>query len=74
MGFDVTCVSETASSQQSFQKRSSGDYRRGFCVLELEQLPRGAYNVRPTTFNPGQEGPFFLDISASVPITVSKLQ
>ncbi|KAK2172111.1 hypothetical protein NP493_993g00016 [Ridgeia piscesae] len=46
----------------------------GFCVLDLENVSGGTYNIQPSTFNPGQEGPFFLNVSCSCPLTLSQLQ
>ncbi|TRZ03121.1 hypothetical protein DNTS_029902, partial [Danionella cerebrum] len=75
VGFEVVTVSATGDSGSSgSQKRGSGDYRCGFCYMELENLPAGIYNVTPTTFLPKQEGPFFLDFSSATPLRVSQLQ
>ncbi|XP_051576823.1 calpain-7-like isoform X2 [Myxocyprinus asiaticus] len=75
VGFEVVTVSTAGDSGSSgSQKRGSGDYRCGFCYMELEHLPAGIYNVIPTTFLPKQEGPFFLDISSVTPLRVSQLQ
>ena len=49
-------------------------FRRGFCVLELENVVGGVYNIMPCTFHPGKEGPFFLTVSASTQISLVKLQ
>uniref|UniRef100_A0A672PVS8 Calpain 7 n=1 Tax=Sinocyclocheilus grahami TaxID=75366 RepID=A0A672PVS8_SINGR len=73
VGFEVVTVS-TAGDSGSSEKRGSGDYRCGFCYMELENLPAGIYNVIPTTFLPKQEGPFFLDFSSATPLRVSPLQ
>ena len=43
-------------------------------MLQLSDLPGGTYNIRPTTFSAGQEGPFFLTLSASCPMKVAQLQ
>ncbi|XP_069504845.1 calpain-7 isoform X2 [Ambystoma mexicanum] len=75
VGFEVVAVSTVGEPGPSgFQKKSSGDYRCGFCYLELESVPAGVYNVIPTTFLPQQEGPFFLDFNSAIPIRVSSLQ
>uniref|UniRef100_A0A8C1IT21 Calpain 7 n=1 Tax=Cyprinus carpio TaxID=7962 RepID=A0A8C1IT21_CYPCA len=73
VGFEVVTVS-TAGESGSSEKRGSGDYRCGFCYMEVENLPAGIYNVIPTTFLPKQEGPFFLDFSSATPLRVSQLQ
>ncbi|XP_062320939.1 calpain-7 [Osmerus eperlanus] len=75
VGFEVQTVSTVAEAGPGgLQKRSSGDYRCGFCYMEVDQVPAGIYNVTPTTFLPKQEGPFFLDFSSAMPLKVSQLQ
>lgn len=37
-------------------------YRPGFVVLELSNLPGGSYTISPSTFTPGQEGPYILKV------------
>ena len=74
VGFKVVCVEENVTgTASSFQKRDSGDFRRGFAVLELENIAGGVYNIAPCTFKPGQEGPYFLTVSAAGPITLTSL-
>ncbi|CAI7935190.1 calpain-7 isoform X1, partial [Podarcis lilfordi] len=72
VGFEVVTVS--AVGEQGFQKKNSGDYRCGFCYLELECVPAGIYNIIPSTFLPQQEGPFFLDFNSVTPLKTSQLQ
>ncbi|KAM8826921.1 LOW QUALITY PROTEIN: calpain-7 [Synchiropus picturatus] len=75
VGFEMVTVSLAADSGSSaLQKRSSGDYRCGFCYLELDSVPAGVFNIIPTTFLPKQEGPFFLDFFSTSPLKVSQLQ
>ncbi|KAJ1101694.1 hypothetical protein NDU88_006759 [Pleurodeles waltl] len=75
VGFEVVTVSAVSEPGPSgFQKKSSGDYRCGFCYLELESIPAGVYNIIPTTFLPQQEGPFFLDFNSATPVKISSLQ
>ncbi|XP_048735989.2 calpain-7-like isoform X2 [Ostrea edulis] len=75
VGFEVTCVSENnPGAPGQFKKTSSGDYRNGYCVLQLDRISGGVYNVMPSTFLPGQEGPFFLDFSSSSPLTAVQIQ
>ncbi|XP_067261286.1 calpain-7 [Chanodichthys erythropterus] len=75
VGFEVVTVSTAGDSGSSgSQKRGSGDYRCGFCYMEVENFPAGIYNVIPTTFLPKQEGPFFLDFSSVTPLRISQLQ
>lgn len=75
IGLDVVCV--TANDQNApgiFRKKSSGAFRSGFVVMEIEGVPAGTYNIIPSTFLPGQEGPFLLTIKSSCPVTVNRLQ
>ncbi|TSK16117.1 Calpain-7 [Bagarius yarrelli] len=75
VGFEVLTVSPAVEAGVSgTPKRGSGDYRCGFCYMELEHVPAGIYNVIPTTFLPNQEGPFFLDFFSATPLRVSQLQ
>lgn len=75
VGFEITTVSEsTPGAAGAFKKTSSGDYRNGYSVFELNRISGGIYNIMPSTFLPGQEGPFFLDISSSCPVSLSQLQ
>ncbi|XP_068401994.1 calpain-7 isoform X2 [Eschrichtius robustus] len=75
VGFEVVTVSVVGDpGPHGFQRKSSGDYRCGFCYLELENIPAGIYNIIPSTFLPKQEGPFFLDFNSIVPIKTTQLQ
>ncbi|XP_062473196.1 calpain-7 isoform X3 [Pezoporus occidentalis] len=75
VGFELNTVSTVGEpGSYGFQKKSSGDYRCGFCYLELENIVAGVYNIIPTTFLPQQEGPFFLDFNSTTPLKVSQLQ
>ncbi|XP_061383599.1 calpain-7-like isoform X2 [Danaus plexippus] len=55
-----------------FLRESSGAYRSGFVVLELNNLPGGRYLLTPSTFYPGQEGPFFLELRSTCSITAER--
>ncbi|GAB0097193.1 calpain-7 [Sergentomyia squamirostris] len=74
VGFEVITVS-CADPQvtASFIKQSSGVYRSGYCMLELENLPAGVYTVIPTTFLPAQEGPFIMDIKCSTGVKIEEV-
>lgn len=75
VGFEMVTVSTVGDpGPAAFQKKSSGDYRCGFCYMELDHIPAGLYNLVPTTFLPKQEGPFFLDFFSTSPLKVSQLQ
>ncbi|XP_055694259.1 calpain-7-like [Lutzomyia longipalpis] len=74
VGFEVTTVScDDPEVTASFIKQGSGVYRSGYCMLELENLPAGVYTVVPTTFLPGQEGPFILDIKCSTGVKIEEI-
>lgn len=47
--------------------------RRGFVYLELDNISGGVYNIRPCTFYPNQESPFFLTVKSSAPISISRM-
>lgn len=52
-----------------FLKQSSGLFRSGFVVLVLSNLPAGRYIITVSTFLPGQEGPFILELKSSCQLT-----
>ncbi|XP_004925190.1 calpain-7 [Bombyx mori] len=52
-----------------FLKLTSGPFRSGFVVLEMPNLPAGKYVVTVSTFLPGQEGPFILELRSTCPVT-----
>ncbi|XP_069874711.1 calpain-7 isoform X2 [Dipodomys merriami] len=75
VGFEVVSVSLVGDpGPHGFSRKSSGDYRCGFCYLELENIPAGIFNIIPSTFLPKQEGPFFLDLNSTIPIKTTQLQ
>uniref|UniRef100_A0A2I3FZZ4 Calpain 7 n=1 Tax=Nomascus leucogenys TaxID=61853 RepID=A0A2I3FZZ4_NOMLE len=75
VGFEVVTVSTLGDpGPHGFLRKSSGDYRCGFCYLELENIPSGIFNIIPSTFLPKQEGPFFLDFNSIVPVKITQLQ
>lgn len=42
--------------------------------MELGSVPPGVYQIVPSTYLPGQEGPFFLKIQSSNPIKLQRVQ
>ncbi|GLH15298.1 Uncharacterized protein GBIM_19783 [Gryllus bimaculatus] len=75
IGIEVVCVvCSDPNSPSAFKKKSSGPFRSGFVVLEIDTIPSGTYDVIPSTFFPGQEGPFFLTVKASSPVKLARLQ
>jgi calpain-7 len=55
-----------------FISKTTDSFRSGFCVLDLENLPAGSYHIRPSTFLPNQDGPFFLKLKSSVKLQIDK--
>lgn len=75
VGFDVITVTiNNGNAKGNFSRKSSGPYRSGFVIMELENVPCGIYNIIPSTFLPEQEGPFFLTVQSSCPIKLTRLQ
>ncbi|XP_050298407.1 calpain-7-like [Anthonomus grandis grandis] len=50
-----------------FKSKMSGPYRSGYTILELPNVPSGTLELIPSTFLPGQEGPFILVVKSSAP-------
>ena len=72
IGFDILTVSASdKNSQQYFSKKSSGLYRSGFVVLTVEAVA-GVFDIIPSTFSPGQEGPFFLMVASNSSFKLTK--
>ena len=73
VGLEVVVVSlDDPSMTAPFVSKLSGSYRSGYCVIALENLPAGQYNVIPSAFLPSQEGPFILNFKATTGITVGR--
>lgn len=74
MGIEVTIVSLTDDGVTApFKSTSSGPYRSGFVVLQLDEVPSGIYHIVPSTFLPNQEGPFFLTVKSSCPFKLTRI-
>ncbi|XP_018046701.1 PREDICTED: calpain-7-like [Atta colombica] len=66
IGFDInTVILKDINAITAFKTKSSGPFRSGFVYLELEDVPAGTYHIIPSTYVPGQEGPFFLICKSS---------
>lgn len=75
VGFEVINITENVpNAPGSFQRKSSGDFRSGYCILQLDNISGGVYNLMACTFHPGKEGPFFLEFSSSNAFTITQLQ
>jgi hypothetical protein len=72
IGFEVKLVS--AYRKHTFESKSTGVFRYGCTVLELESLPAGTYAVQVMTFNAGQECPFICAIQCSTDFTYKRVQ
>lgn len=57
-----------------FKSLSSGDYRNGFVILEIDDVQSGLYHLIPSTFYPEQEGPFILTVRCTSPITLRHIK
>ncbi|XP_050080262.1 calpain-7-like [Anopheles maculipalpis] len=74
VGLDLTVVSlsdETVTAP--FVSQKTGVYRSGFCVLDLQGIPAGVYQVRPSTYQPEQESPFFLKVKSTTNVVIEKV-
>ena len=52
---------------------TTGNYRNGFCILEVPRVPPGRYVLTPATFEPRQEGPFALLVGSNAPVALATL-
>jgi len=52
-------------NKHEFKMKSTGDYRKGYCVLAVEGVSGGTYTIRPSTYVPGQVGPFILEVESN---------
>ncbi|XP_015603072.1 calpain-7 isoform X2 [Cephus cinctus] len=74
IGFElITMQLNDPEVSNAFKTKSSGPFRPGFVQLELENVPAGTYDIVPSTFLPGQEGPFFLTCKASCKILLTRV-
>ncbi|XP_022129624.2 calpain-7 [Pieris rapae] len=70
MGVDARVESlDDPSVTAPFLKESSGAFRSGFVVLQLRNLPAGRYILTTSTFYPGEEGPFFLELKSTCEVS-----
>ncbi|CAD5221634.1 unnamed protein product [Bursaphelenchus xylophilus] len=72
VGFEVVQISSRRN--KPFNRCTSGDFRSGCTVLELNSVPAGTYSIMPMTFNPGQEGPFLLKIQSDTGFKFKRVQ
>lgn len=75
IGLEISTVTVVNQNSPNYFKRNdSGSFRSGFTYLQLKSLPAGTYQIVPSTFNPGQIGPFFITVKSSHPIKLSRLK
>ncbi|XP_054012473.1 calpain-7-like [Hylaeus anthracinus] len=75
IGFNImSVVLNDADAPGAFKMKTSGPFRSGFVYLELDDVPAGTYNIIPSTYIPGQEGPFFLTCKSSCKLQLQRLQ
>jgi len=53
-----------------FISKTTETFRSGFCVIDMENLPAGVYSIRPSTYLPMQEGPFFLKLKSTAKLQI----
>ncbi|XP_044253389.1 calpain-7-like [Tribolium madens] len=74
IGIEVVILKVSDDSLTApFRSKSSGAYRSGYVILELEDIPAGVLQIVPSTFLPSQEGPFFLLVKSSAPIQLTRI-
>ncbi|KAK4472053.1 hypothetical protein MN116_005427 [Schistosoma mekongi] len=74
LGLELIRISAKNNQAPNQQDRSTtGDYRRGYVVLEQAGLSGGVYNVVASTYRPGQEGPFILSVKSVRDFTITAL-
>ncbi|XP_047358341.1 calpain-7-like isoform X2 [Vespa velutina] len=74
IGFDIVMVTINNPNAEVFKSKNSGSFRPGFVYLELERVPAGMYHIIPSTYLPGQEGPFFLICKSSCNLFLRRIQ
>ncbi|CAG0886383.1 unnamed protein product [Darwinula stevensoni] len=75
IGFDLlpVVIDDPQAQNTPIPRKSSGPYRSGFVVLELEDISSGSYDIIPSTFRPKEEGPFIMCVQTSCPLSLSPL-
>lgn len=74
VGFEIAVVSlDDANVTAPFVSKTTGSYRTGYCVMDLNDMPAGTYNLIPSTYLPGQEAPFILNIKATTNISIERV-
>lgn len=75
VGLELTVVSlEDPTVTAPFVNKSTGSYRSGFCVLDVQNLPAGTYYLVPSTYLPNCVGPFFLTFKCTTGLKIERLR
>ncbi|KAL3272897.1 hypothetical protein HHI36_014357 [Cryptolaemus montrouzieri] len=69
----ISRINDHETVTAPFKSKSSGPYRSGYVILELENIPAGTLIIIPSTFLPSQEGPFIISAKSSSPIELTPL-
>lgn len=73
VGLELTVSSlDDPNITAPFISKTTESFRSGFCVLDMESLPAGIYLIRPSTFLPNQEAPFFLKLKSTTKLQIEK--
>ncbi|THD23623.1 putative cytosolic ca2+-dependent cysteine protease calpain [Fasciola hepatica] len=74
IGCELIKVSATnPNAPNLLDRKSTGDYRRGYVVMEQSGLSGGVYNLIVSTYRPQQEGPFILSIKSLRQFSVKQI-
>lgn len=75
VGFEIKVQSlDDPSVTAPFVSKTTGSYRSGYCVLDLNDMPAGTYIIIPSTYLPGQESPFILSVKATTQVSVEPIE
>lgn len=73
VGLELTISSlEDPNLTAPFISKTTDSFRSGFCVIDMENLPAGVYHIRPSTYLPNQEAPFFLKLKSTAKLQIEK--
>lgn len=73
VGLELTISSlDDPNITAPFINKTTENFRSGFCVLDIENLPAGIYHIRPSTFLPNQEAPYFLKLKSTAKLQIEK--
>lgn len=74
VGLEVIVVSlDDPNVTAPFISKLSGSYRSGYCVLDMDDMPAGTYNIVPSTFLPNQESPFILSVRSTTNVSLERI-